>query len=83
MLKSLLTCGLPALVAGPAEAQWLPEKPISIAGGHFVLGAEAVATVAREDPGFFNYTNYEYSAIRNFRLGVSAAGWAEVELVVP
>ena len=37
-----------------------------------MLGAEVVATVAPEDPGFFNYTSYEYSAIRNFRLGVSA-----------
>jgi hypothetical protein len=58
--------------APPAAAQLLPEKPISIAGGHFVLGAEVTATVAPEDPGFFNYTSYEYSAIRNFRVGVSA-----------
>lgn len=58
--------------ARPAAAQWLPEEPISLAGGHFVLGAEVTATVAPEDPGFFNYTSYEYSAIRNFRIGVSA-----------
>ena len=69
----MLTCALLALVpARPAAAQWLPEDPISIAGGHFVLGAEVVATVAPEDPGFFNYTSYEYSAIRNLRMGVSA-----------
>ncbi len=37
-----------------------------------MLGAEVTATVAPEDPGFFNYTSYEYSAIRNFRMGVSA-----------
>jgi hypothetical protein len=50
----------------------LPTEPISIAGGHFVLGLEAVATIGPEDPGFFNYTDYEYSAVQNFRFGVSA-----------
>jgi hypothetical protein len=50
----------------------LPDEPISLAGGHFVLGAEVVGTMAEDDPGFFNYTSYEYSAIRNFRIGVSA-----------
>ena len=37
-----------------------------------MLGAEVAATVAPDDPGFFNYTSYEYSALRNFRVGVSA-----------
>ena len=50
----------------------LPEAPISLAGGHLVLGAEVTATVAPEDPGFFNYTSYEFSALRNLRMGVSA-----------
>lgn len=68
-----LACALLAFVpARAAEAQWLPEEPISIGGGHFVIGAEVMATVAPEDPGFYNYTSYEYSAIRNFRLGMSA-----------
>lgn len=58
--------------ARPAEAQGLPDRPISLAGGHVVLGAEAAATVAAEDPGFFNYTTYEYSALRNVRVGLSA-----------
>ena len=40
--------------------------------GRVVLGAEVTATVASEDPGFFNYTDYEYSALRNFRVGVTA-----------
>ena len=30
------------------------------------------ATIAPEDPGFFNYTSYEFSALRNLRMGVSA-----------
>ena len=57
--------------SSPAAAQVLPEAPISIAGGHVVLGAEVSATIAPEDPGFFNYTSYEYSALRNLRLGGS------------
>ena len=57
--------------AAPALAQLLPEEPISIGGGHVVLGAEVTGTFAPDDPGFFNYTSYEFSALRNFRLGVS------------
>ena len=53
-------------------AQVLPEEPISLAGGHIVFGAEVTATFAPEDPGFFNYTSYEFSALRNVRMGVSA-----------
>lgn len=65
----LLTAGLAATAAA---AQSLPEQPISLAGGHIVLGAEITATFAPEDPGFFNYTSYEFSALRNLRLGVAA-----------
>ena len=61
-----------ALCAPRASAQVLPEHPISIANGHIVLGAEVSATVAPEDPGFFNYTSYEFSALRNLRLAASA-----------
>jgi hypothetical protein len=57
--------------ARSSTAQVLPERPISIANGHVVVGAEVSGTFAPEDPGFFNYTSYEFSAIRNFRIGVS------------
>jgi hypothetical protein len=57
---------------GAASAQILPEAPISLAGGHVVFGAEFTATIAPEDPGFFNYTSYEFSLLRNFRMGLSA-----------
>lgn len=68
----MMTLLLTLVPARHAAAQVLPDEPISIAGGRFVLGAEVTATIAPEDPGFFNYTSYEYSAIRNFRMGVSA-----------
>lgn len=58
--------------ATSATAQVLPEEPISLAGGHVVFGAEVTATMAPRDPGFFNYTSYKYSALRNLRVSVSA-----------
>src|SRR5690348_12321251 len=67
---SVLLCVV--LITGrPAAAQVLPENPISIAGGHVVFGAEVTGTFAPEDPGFFNYTSYEFSALRNFRISAS------------
>jgi hypothetical protein len=36
-----------------------------------VFGAEVSATFAPDDPGFFNYTSYEFSALRNLRLSAS------------
>jgi hypothetical protein len=70
--RVLLICALFAASTRAATAQVLPEQPISLAGGHLVLGGEVTATFAPEDPGFFNYTSYEFSALRNLRLGVSA-----------
>jgi hypothetical protein len=58
--------------AAGAHAQGLPSEPVTLGSGRVVIGAEVAATFASEDPGFFNYTDYEYSAIRNFRIGVSA-----------
>lgn len=58
----------PALV----RAQGLPTEPLSVADGRLVVGAEVTATIAAADPGFFNYTDYEVSALRNVRIGVSA-----------
>jgi hypothetical protein len=59
-------------IATPAAAQWLPEEPLSVAGGRVVIGGEVSATIGEDDPGFFNYTSYEFSALRNFRMALSA-----------
>jgi hypothetical protein len=53
------------------RAQGLPEQPISVGNGRFVFGAEVSATFGSEDPGFFNYTDYAFSALRNVRVSVS------------
>jgi hypothetical protein len=58
--------------AAAARAQVLPTEPISLGDGRLVIGAEVTASVAGEDPGFFNYTDYEYSAVRNLRVNVGA-----------
>ncbi|MFN2447307.1 MAG: hypothetical protein ABR606_17195 [Vicinamibacterales bacterium] len=67
-----LTCLLALSLTAEAAGQGLPTEPVSLGGGRIVLGAEITATAAPEDPGFFNYTNYEYSALRNVRVSVGA-----------
>ena len=67
----LLGCGVSLLIPRDAGAQVLPESPISLAGGHIVFGADATATIGPEDPGFFNYTSYEFNALRNVRIRLS------------
>jgi hypothetical protein len=54
------------------EAQTLPSEPISIASGHLVVSGDVSGTVGTADPGFFNYTDYNHSALRLFRVDVSA-----------
>ena len=50
----------------------MPTEPVSLGDGRLVLGGDATVTFATSDPGFFNYTDYEYSALRNIRFGLSA-----------
>lgn len=63
--------GCVVITVTAASAQVLPEQPISLANGRVVFGAEVTGTFAPEDPGFFNYTSYEFSALRNFRISAS------------
>ena len=59
-------------VASSAGAQGLPSEPIAFAGGRVTVAGDVSASFGSDDPGFFNYTDYEYSALQNFRFGVSA-----------
>ena len=72
MKQALLALGVLLVGAAVAEAQLLPTEPLSVGDGRVVVGAEVTVTFASEDPGFFNYTDYEYSALRNFRIGLAA-----------
>ena len=73
-----------------AQAQGLPTEPISLGNGRVVIGAEITATLASADPGYFNFTDYEYdtesaydyTSPRNFRVGVSAEVRASERLQV-
>lgn len=69
-------------VAGDVCAQRLPDAPISAANGRIVFGAEVVGTFASADPGFFNYTDYEYNALRNLRLSLATEVRASSRLQV-
>jgi hypothetical protein len=61
-------------VASGAAAQTVPgvpAEPLTLGGGRVVLGGEVAVSIAPEDTGFFNYTNYELTTIRQLRLAVS------------
>lgn len=57
--------------AARASAQALPTEAISVAGGRVVFGGEVFVTYGEDDPGWFNYTDYEFSALRNVRASLS------------
>ena len=51
----------------PAEAG----DPLVFFGGRLRLGGEVSGTLAPEDDGYFNYSDYEISSLRLFRLGLA------------
>jgi hypothetical protein len=67
-LAWLLVIGVSA-----AGAQTLPSEPIALAGGRVTISGDASASFGSDDPGFFNYTDYEHSALRLLRIDLSAA----------
>jgi hypothetical protein len=56
-----------------ARAQTLPSMPIVLAGGRLTIGGDVSGSIAPEDTGFFNYTDYDHSALRLFRADLSAS----------
>lgn len=70
-MRTILVLALLGVAAG-ANAQSLPSEPITCGSGRVVIGGEFTATIGPDDPGYFNYTDYEYGALRNLRLGVIA-----------
>jgi len=65
-----------------AAAQGLPSEPVSFGGGRVVIGGEAAASLAPEDTGFFNYSDYEHSTLREVRLALTASVRANDRLSV-
>jgi hypothetical protein len=59
-------------LASRAAAQALPpSEPVTFGDGRVVIGGDAAVSIAPADEGFFNYTSYEVSTLRQLRLGVS------------
>ena len=46
--------------------------PKALLGGRLRFGGEAVGTIAPEDLGWFNYSDYEQSSLRLFRMDLAA-----------
>jgi len=59
--------------AASAGAQTLPSEPLAFGGGRVTVSGDVSASFGTADPGFFNYTDYEHSALRLMRVDVSAA----------
>jgi hypothetical protein len=57
--------------AGTAVAQLWPSEPVTLASGRVLLAGDVSATFGSEDPGWFTYTNYETSALRRVRAGLT------------
>ena len=57
----------------PARAQTLPSEPIVFGDGRLTVGGDAAVSFAPQDPGFFNYTDYEHSTLRMLRIDLTAA----------
>lgn len=68
-LAWLLVC----CASAAARAQTLPAEPIAFGDGIVTLGGDVSASFAGEDPGFFNYTDYERSALRLFRVDLTGS----------
>jgi hypothetical protein len=68
-----LTLALAVVCPAGVSAQLLPQETVSLVGGRLTLGGEVTATVAPDDTGQFNYTDYERSALQLLRLGITAS----------
>ena len=56
-----------------AAAQTLPSEPMVFGGGRVTVSGDLSAGYGADDPGFFDYTDYEHSALRLFRVDLTAA----------
>jgi hypothetical protein len=71
-----LTSAACALALGgsqPAYGQTLPSGPIALADGRVTISGDLSASIGPDDTGFFNYTDYEHSALRMLLLDLTAS----------
>lgn len=74
---AILACMACARQAG---AQHWPDEPVSLAGGRVLLAGDLSATFGSEDPGWFTYTDYQNSALRRARAGITVEARASRRL---
>jgi len=63
-----IACALALCGSVPARAQTLPSEPIVFADGRVTFGGDVSASIGPDDTGFFNYTDYQHSALRLLRI---------------
>jgi hypothetical protein len=73
VLRTVLVAAVALGGARSACAQALPAEPVSLAGGRITVGGDISASIAPEDTGFFNYTDYEHSVLRLFRVDLTTS----------
>jgi len=62
------------LASAPGAAQVLPAEPIVLAGGAIVVSGTVSGSVGpKDEPGYFNYTDYQHTPLRMFRAAATAA----------
>jgi hypothetical protein len=69
-VKAVLVVACMALVS-PTFAQTLPSEPIVFGDGRAAISGDVSASFGTKDPLFFNFTEYDHSALRTVRLDVS------------
>ena len=76
LVRRRVVCALALLCcagsATPLLAQDWPDGPVTALDGRVTVGAEITATAAPEDPGYFNFADYEHSTLRLIRLGLTS-----------
>jgi hypothetical protein len=74
ILRVVAIAGALALGASqPARGQTLPSGPIALADGRVTIGGDVSASFGQNDTGFFNYTDYEHSALRMLTIDLTAS----------
>ena len=66
-------CLAALLIATRAAAQTIPSEPLTFGDGRVVVSGDAAVAFAPKDDGFFNYSNYEQTTLRQIRFGMTAS----------
>ena len=70
-MRFIHATALALLAATSAAAQTIPSEPITFGEGRVVLSGDASVSVSPKDEGFFNYSDYEQTTLRQFSVGMA------------